>query len=93
MFNRSKTSNSNNIVYIDIDDTICDTRKALGNIYKRVTGEDFVGINSRDYEDMFPLWHQEDEVTKLFRYGKDIYNEAQPVLGAKEGVAKLLKKG
>lgn len=91
MFN--KLNPNSNIIFVDIDDTICDTRKAFVDIYKRVTGEEPAKMNVRNYEDMCPLWTQKNEITRLFKYGKDIYNEAQPIQGAKEGIDRLLKKG
>ena len=92
MFNK-RTSNNNNVIFIDIDDTLCDTRGAFAEIYTEITGEPVDKMNVRDYEDMCPLWTQDEEVAKIFQHGKDLYAKAKPMPGAKEGVAKLLKEG
>lgn len=90
---KSKCNINSNIIFIDIDDTICDTRGAFIKLYEKVTGEKVAKTNVRHYEDMCPLWSQDKEISSMFKNGKDVYSTALPIVGAKEGIQKLTDKG
>ena len=89
---KSNISHNDNIIFIDIDDTICDTRKAFGELYTEITGKPIQPMNSKRYKDMCPDWGEE-EITIIFKNGGEVYRKAQPVPGAKEAIAKLQQKG
>ncbi|MCF0126854.1 MAG: hypothetical protein HUJ68_14100 [Clostridia bacterium] len=83
------------IVFVDIDDTLCNTRKAFGSLYKEITGDsplEVRGTGIKDYTDICPLWSV-NEIEKVFQTGYELYNRAEPVPGAIEGIKKLLSKG
>ena len=90
---KSNISHNDNIIFIDIDDTICDTRKAFGELYTEITGEPIAATNVRHYRDMCPKWTDENEIKIIFKNGGEVYRKAQPVQGAKEGISKLIQKG
>ena len=48
----------------------------LQNVYK-ITGEPVDKMNVRDYEDMCPLWTQDEEVAKIFQHGKELHAQSQ----------------
>ena len=84
---------NNNIIFIDIDDTICDTRKAFGELYTEITGNKLGDMSQRYYKDMCPEWTDKDEISTIFKTGTEVYKKAVPVQGAIEAVDKLIKKG
>ena len=84
---------NNNIIFIDIDDTICDTRQAFGELYCEITGKELGPMNSRHYRDMCPGWTDSNEIQTIFRSGGEVYKKAKPIAGAKEAIAKLMQKG
>ena len=84
---------NNNIIFIDIDDTICDTRKAFGELYTEITDKPLGPINVRHYRDMCPGWTDDNEIKVIFKNGGEVYRKAKPVEGAKEAIAKLQLKG
>lgn len=85
---------TNSIIFIDIDDTICDTRKAVLDIYNILTDSKSVDTyESKRYVDFCPMW-SDAEIGNLFKFGaKDIYQKAEVIPGAKEGIAKLISLG
>lgn len=94
MFNTT-TKNGKKAIFLDVDDTIADTRAAIARIYESVTGDMTKSIfdtKSKKYCDFCPLWTDE-EIGVLFTLGTEVYEEAQPILGAVEGVKYLIDKG
>ncbi len=82
------------IIFIDIDDSICDTRRAVYDIYQEISGDKSsdIMIPSKRYKDFCPKW-EDEQINNLFKTSKEVYNTAKPVKGAVEGVEKLLKLG
>ena len=83
------------IIFIDVDDTIADTRAAVASIYEKRTGRkalDIKSIPSKRYCDFCPSWTDKD-VENLFKEGKEIYEVAKPLEGSLEAINYLLYKG
>lgn len=83
------------IIFIDVDDTMADTRAAIAHLYKSITGDeplDTRAVKSKRYFEFCPLW-DDDQVDKLFRIGNGIYEVVKPLEGAVEGIKYLMNKG
>ncbi len=83
------------IIFIDVDDTIADTRAAIAQLYYRETGKRPLSPRStktKRYCDFCPLW-SDAKIAELFEEGQKIYNVAEPLRGAVEGVRNLIQKG
>lgn len=93
LYNRGEEKNK--IIFVDIDDTLADTRAAVAALYKRNTGEnplDTKSVKSKMYAGFCPLW-TDVQVDNLFRSSKELYEILEPLEGAVEGINYLLKKG
>lgn len=93
MFN-CKTNANSNIIFVDIDDTLCNTREAIYKIYQETTGDLSTTPYTKDkrHESFCPMWTG-DEVEKLFMYGKKLYETALPFPDAVQAMDTLAKKG
>lgn len=83
----------NKIIFLDIDDTLADTRRAVYDLYVELTGDNSGDINvkSKRYVDFCPLWSDKD-IEKLFN-SYTLYERVKPMFGAKEVMSKLVEKG
>lgn len=93
MFSKTKANNKN-IIFIDIDDTLCNTREAIYKIYQETTGDLSTSICTKDkqYESFCPMW-ENGEVEALFFHGRELYSKAKPFPEAEKAIEALLKKG
>lgn len=85
----------NEIVFVDIDDTLGNTREAVASLYRAMTGKEPLDINttkSKRYHKFCPLW-TDDFIENLFKSGKEIYSILKPFDGAVEGIEYLTRKG
>lgn len=92
MFTREE---NRKIIFVDVDDTLADTRAAVAALYKEITGDEPLDVRikgSKKYYEFCPLW-EDSHVSKLFRSSKEIYEKAVPLNGAVEGIKYLLDKG
>lgn len=82
------------IIFIDIDDTLADTRRAVYDLYVAITGDIMANINTKTkrYNDFCPKW-TDDDIEHLFKNGYTLYGNAKPLPGAVEGVKTLLDRG
>ena len=92
MFEQNKEQ-AKKIIFIDIDDTLADTRRAVYNLYVEVTGDASGSINtkSKRYTDFCPTWTDE-QVSDLFKTGYTLYEKVECIPGAKEAVNELIKR-
>lgn len=82
------------IIFIDVDDTLADTRQAVHKMYTKITGDlpKDIKTKSKIYADFCPRWEDED-VAKLFENGIILYETIQPLPGAVRAVDELSKRG
>lgn len=91
MFNRHNQSLPDTIVYVDVDDTLCDTRKAVAKKYEEATGLSAknVYVKSKRYTDFCPEWNDE-KISSLFgSLSRNLYQSAEPIKGAVKGIMDL----
>lgn len=89
MFSKDKQ-----IILIDIDDTLANTRQAVFDLYVDATGDKSGNINVEDkqYVAFCPLWTDE-EIEKLFYNGYVLYDRVQPMPMAQKAVTALEERG
>ena len=86
----------NNIIFIDIDDTLCNTRQSIYDLYFKSTGDKTPYINkpsSKYYSKDCPKWSDEDISTLFNHYSNYIYNSAKPMPQTIESIEKLQNLG
>lgn len=85
----------NKIIFVDIDDTLADTRAAVAALYKKVTRYDPLNIKevkSKKYFEFCPLWTDE-YIESFFESSRQLYSVIKPLEGAVEGIDYLIGKG
>lgn len=82
------------IIFVDIDDTLADTRQGVYDLYSSITGDysGDINIKSKNYADFCPLWTHE-QVYKLFADGKVLYEIIKPLPKAVEAIEVLINRG
>ena len=94
MFKKTNELNRKKIIFVDVDDTIADTRTAIVSLYEEITkdkAKSFDEVKTKTYCDFCPKW-TDDEISKIFKSGKEVYSRALPLVGAIEGINYLLSK-
>lgn len=83
-----------NIIFIDVDDTLCDTRGAVAQLYREFFGERplSLSVKSKRYGDFCPKWSDED-IENLFKGNSRLYDIAVPIEGAIDAVKRLERIG
>ena len=97
MFNGyDKQIDSSKVIFLDVDDTIADTRGGVYDYYVNSTGAaPNVGINviDKNYSAFCTMWSDE-QIQNIFTKPHQLYtNFVKPIPGAKEGVKALLDMG
>lgn len=89
LFNRE-----DKIIFVDVDDTIANTRQGVADIYTRITGNRTLTLHqkSKQYKDFCPGWTDED-IEKLFIRGVELYDVTKPIPGAEKAIEALIAKG
>lgn len=84
----------NKIIFIDVDDTIADTRKGVHEIYTHITGvrAGDIGVKSKMYADFCPGW-TDAEIEKIFETSIELYKRVKPIPGAVKAVEVLIERG
>lgn len=82
------------IIFIDIDDTLANTRQGVYNLYLELTDDATGNINikTKEYLDFCPKWEKKD-LDLIFKNGYTLYDKIKPLPGAVEGVKALIAKG
>lgn len=93
MFNQNEKP-KDKIIFVDIDDTLADTRSAVYNLYVELTGDKSgdISVKSKRYLDFCPTWNEEHLET-LFKNGYTLYDRTSCIPGAKEAIRSLIAKG
>lgn len=83
-------NNKSRIIYIDVDDTLADTRAAIKSLYEKKTGDKAIQSNtySKRYFTLCPGW-TDKEISKIFSEGEELYSMTKPLEYAVEGVQYL----
>jgi 5'(3')-deoxyribonucleotidase len=86
--------NSNKIIYVDVDDTVADTRMAIVRYYRQFTGDkstDFLMKTDYDFSPLCPQWTPE-RMRQAFM-DPVFFSCLKPFPGARNGIDYLLSKG
>lgn len=85
----------NNIIYIDVDDTVANTREAMVEYYRKHTNDFSTNHLMYDgtpkYDVLCPKWDRE-QITKTF-YDKEFFKILKPFQEAQEYIRKLQELG
>lgn len=89
LFNKDKR-----IIFIDVDDTLADTRKGIWELYTSITGKKAgdINIKSKRYMDFCPEWTDEN-IEKIFETSIELYKRVKPMPGAVKAIETLISRG
>ena len=94
LFCRKKRTYLDNIIYVDVDDTIADTRRGVHEIYKTSTGMEAGDIKckSKRYSSFCPAW-DDAMIEQIFKNPGKLYDIVKPMPGADKAIKELMSKG